>query len=197
MEHAERLGLSTPPEAFDPTIGLLEFSSIAKGIEATDAVMKEAPVRVLWARTVSPGRFVLLFTGTVEAAKSAYLRGLELGVDAIVDDLLIPNIHPSVLDAVRGPRRGLALDAVGIIETHTVAAAIVAADVAPKRGTVELIEVRLAMHLGGKGVVTLTGEVSDVEEAIAAGAEQARARGALLRDVVIPRAAAGLAEFLF
>ena len=45
------------------SIGFLEFSSIAKGIEAADTVLKAAAVDVLFAHPVCPGKYSLLFAG--------------------------------------------------------------------------------------------------------------------------------------
>ena len=196
MEHEQRLGQSPPPSAADPAIGLVESSSIAKGYEIADAIMKVAPVRVLWARTVSPGKFVTLFTGEVEAVASARARAILVAGDALEDEIVIPNVHPALLEAVRGPRR-VPVEALGIVETRTVATALLAADVAAKAAAVELVEVRLAMHLGGKGFFSIAGEVGDVEASIAAAADLARARGALVREVVIPRASPELLEHIY
>jgi microcompartment protein CcmL/EutN len=79
------------------------------------------------------------------------------------------------------------LDAIGVVETNTVASAIVAADLALKTATVDLLELRIANGLGGKSFFTLTGEVSDVRSAVAAGARTASERGLLAREVVIAR----------
>ena len=193
-----RLGADTAPADVDPAIGLIESASIARGVEITDAVMKEAPIRILWARTVSPGKFVCLFTGEVDEVRAARRQGLEVGGDSVVDDLLIPNLHAGVVPAIRSPRREWEgeVDALAVIETRTVAAAIGAADSAAKTGHVALLELRLAMHIGGKGFVTLCGEVSDVSEALDAGAGVAAERGALVRTALIPKPAAGLAGLL-
>jgi microcompartment protein CcmL/EutN len=51
---------------------------------------------------------------------------------------------------------------------------------------VKLIEIRLAMALGGKAFVTLTGPVGAVESAVAAGAEVVSRAGLLVNTVVIP-----------
>lgn len=197
MEHAERLGHKTSYEAAQPSVGLIECSSIAKGFQVADAVVKASPVRLLWARTVSPGHHVTLFAGEVPETTFAHERGLEVGADAVLDHCLIPNVHPDLIPAVRGPRRVEVHEALGVVETTTVSAALIAADTSVKAAAVELIEVRLAQHLGGKGFYVLAGETADVEAAVAVGADLARAQGALLREVVIPRAAAELMEHLF
>ncbi len=193
MEHAERLGARLLDDAA-PALGLIECSSIAKGYEV--AVAKRSPVRLVWARTTSPGKFVILFSGDVEEVRQALARGVEIAGSAREDDMSIPNVHPHLLEAVRGPRN-VSVDALGIVETRTVATALLAADAAAKATAAELLEVRLAQHLGGKGFFTVVGEVGDVETAVARGAEVARERGALVRDVVIPRAAPELLEHLF
>lgn len=177
-------------------IGLLEFSSIAAGIEALDAMLKAAPVRVVLARAVSPGKYLALVTGEVDAVKDAVHAGRTGREDALLDELLLPNVHPEVFAALAGPVRVELLDAVGVIETVTVSAAIVAADLAVKTASVTLLDLRLANGLGGKGTVTMTGEVSDVRAAVDEGAGYARERGTLTRAVVIPRPHPDLLENL-
>jgi microcompartment protein CcmL/EutN len=51
-----------------------------------------------------------------------------------------------------------------------VASLIEGADAAVKAANVELIEIRLAMALGGKAFVTMTGNVAAVQSAVDAGA---------------------------
>ena len=61
----------------EPAVGLLEFSSIARGIEAGDAMIKSAPLEVIRAGTVHPGRYLVLvggLTADVEAAMEAGRR---------------------------------------------------------------------------------------------------------------------------
>ena len=195
MEHAERLGARTPSHVA-PALGLIETGSIAKGYEVADAVVKQSPVRLLWARTASPGKFVTLFVGEVEEVRQALARGLEVARESREDDVFIPNVHAHLLEAVKGPRK-VEIDAFGIVETKTVASALLAADAAAKVAAAELVEVRLAQHLGGKGFFTVAGSTDDVETSVARGADLARAKNALVREVVIPRAAPELLEHIF
>ena len=46
-------------------IGILESNSIAKGIEAADAVLKAADTALLYAKPVCPGKYTILFYGDV------------------------------------------------------------------------------------------------------------------------------------
>ena len=171
-----------------PAIALLELCSVARGIEVADAVLWEANVEMLFAEPVQPGKYVLLFTGSVQSLRSALRRGSEIAADSLVGELLIPQGHEQVLLGLR--RRGKingSLDALGVVETSTVASAILAADIALKTATVDLLELRIANGLGGKSFFTMTGEVSDVRSAIIAASASAAEKGKLVRDVVIAR----------
>ena len=185
-----------------PCIGLLELASIAAGFETADALRKEAAVRLLGARPVTPGKFVILFTGPVEEVSSALRRGLETGADVLIDSLFIPNVEPTLLALVEATRGAggaaagapIALDAVGIIETFSVASTIRAADIASKTAVLQLLGLGLAAGLGGKSYVTFTGEVGDVGVALEAGAADAERAGMLVRKVLIARPHADMAE---
>ncbi|MCL6098390.1 MAG: BMC domain-containing protein, partial [Bacteroidetes bacterium] len=61
------------------------------------------------------------------------------------------------------------------------------ADAAVKAATVRLIEIRLAMALGGKAFCTITGEVAAVQSAVDAGAKVISDRGLLVNKIVIPQ----------
>lgn len=166
---------------------MVEWDSIAQGWLAADALLKEADVTPVVIRPITPGRFVALFAGEVEEVRASLRRGQDIGGDSVVDSLFLPAPHPGIVPAI-GARTGLdEVDAIGIIETLSSCAALVAADGAAKTGTVELLELRLAMGLGGKAFCVVTGEVSDVEAALDRGTELARDRGHHLRSVVIPR----------
>jgi len=180
----------------EPSIAVVELASIARGIRTADAILKEATVTVLAARPVSPGRYLILFTGSVEDVRSALGAAIESGAGSIVDQLFLPGIDPSVLQALARPVESPELDAVGAVETATIAAAVEAADAAVKRGEVALIELHLAQGIDGKSYFTCTGEVSDVEAAVAAASDVAMRGDRLLHQVIIPRPHDGLRSVL-
>jgi microcompartment protein CcmL/EutN len=173
----------------EPCIGLLELCSVARGVETADAVLKEAAVELLFATPVHPGKYVLLFTGSVQDVRSSVRRGAELAGADLVDQLVIPQLHEQVIPILkrRGGRIQGQLDAIGVVETNTVASAILAADVSLKTATVDLVDLRIANGLGGKSFYVLTGPISDVRSAVQSGASNAQAAGRLAREVVIPR----------
>ncbi len=168
-------------------IAAVETSSIAQGFVVADAMMKQAEVEMLAATTLSPGRFWILVGGDVADVRAAHRRGVEIAADTLLDDLFIPQLHEGVMAALRGTVTRSEDDSLGILETLSAASAIVAADTAAKAARITLRDVRLANGIGGKGVVTLSGDVSDVQAGVEAGREYARKKGLLARAVVIPR----------
>lgn len=167
-------------------IGLIEYSSIARGIGSADAMVKAAAVELVISRTICSGKFMNLIAGDVQAVKDAIAAGEEYGMETVIDSFVIPNVHPDVFPAMSGSTQVTALDALGVIESFSVASLIEGADQAAKAADVRLIEIRLAMALGGKAFVTLTGAIGAVESAVAAGAEIVSRNGMLVHTVVIP-----------
>jgi microcompartment protein CcmL/EutN len=155
-----------------PALALVELASIAVGIEAGDAMVKRAPVEVVHAGTVHPGKYLVLVAGAVGDVEEAFAAGREVGACCLVDTVLLPNVHEQVIDALRGLRRAGTGEALGVVETATVAATIEAADAGVKGAAVELLELRLADGLGGKGYLLFDGSVSDVEAAVAIAVER-------------------------
>jgi len=168
-------------------VGAIETSSIAQGTVAADAMVKTAEVELLEACPLSPGKYWVLIGGEVGPVRHAFQRGLEVAGDTMLDSLLIPQLHDQVLPALRGVVPAADHDALGVIETLTAAATIVAADQAAKAADVLLRDLRLANGLGGKGVLFLSGDVSNVQAAVEAGRAEALRKGLLSRAVVIPR----------
>lgn len=168
-------------------IAALELSSIAQGTLAADAMVKTAEIELIEACPISPGRYWVLIGGEVAPVRAAHARGVEVAGEALLDQILIPQLHEDVLPALRGTAPHEDHDALGIVETLTASSAILAADHAAKAAAVRLRDLRLANGLGGKGVLFLTGDVSNVQAAVEAGRADASRKGLLARAVVIPR----------
>lgn len=171
----------------EPAIALVETNSIATGILAGDAMVKKAVVQLLEARSICPGKYMVLIGGEVGPVTESYEVGVVAAADTLVDRLLLPNVHRSVFPALMSATPPRGDEALGIIETVTAAICIVAADAAVKAADVQLLEIRLANGLGGKSFVLLEGVVADVEAAMQAGVEMVKQEGLLIRQVVIPR----------
>jgi microcompartment protein CcmL/EutN len=155
-----------------PAIGLLEFSSIASGILAADAMVKRAPIDQLVAGSVQPGRYLVLVAGDVASVEESVAAGKEVAAAVLVAEVLLPDVHASVVAALRGERIPGPVEALGVIETASVAPLLEAADAGVKGAEVELLEVVIADGLGGKAYLLFGGEVSDVEAAVAIGSSR-------------------------
>lgn len=174
-------------------IGMIELNSIARGIETCDYMVKAARVDLLRASTVCPGKYLVLISGETGDVKASMAEGLKRGGECVVDSLLLPNVHPQLIPAISATTQVPEKGAVGVLEFYSVASAIVAADVAAKAASITLIEVRIGYAIGGKGYVTLTGDVGAVREAVAAASRESEL---LVGTTVIPRPSAQLYESL-
>ncbi|WBW94898.1 BMC domain-containing protein [Oceanirhabdus sp. W0125-5] len=168
------------------TIGMIELNSIAKGIETADIMVKAAEVDLIMSKPICPGKYLILITGDVGAVNSSLEAGIDNGSQYIVDKLLLPRVHPQLLKAINQSTYIDDVNAVGVLEYYSIATAIVGADAAAKAARIQLIEVRLGVGVGGKGFVTLCGDVSAVSEAIDVGANIGSENGMLVNKVVIP-----------
>ena len=165
-------------------IGMVELNSIARGIETCDYMVKAAQVDLIRSSTVSPGKYMILIAGDTGDVKASMAEGIKRGGECVVDTLTLPNVHPQVIQAISMTTQVEKPGAVGVLEFYSVASAITAADVAAKAANITLIEVRIGYAIGGKGYVTLTGDVGAVRAAVAAAEREAEL---LVGTTVIPR----------
>lgn len=165
-------------EVTGPALALLELDGAPSGFIALDALAKEAPVAVIAAGTVQCGRFLITFAGEVEPVEMAFDRATRVASSALVDSVLLPHAEPRILPMMMRtttafPQPG---DALAVLQTGASPTLLRAVDAALKGAQVELVELRLAEGLGGRGLATLWGEQHDVEAAIELASE-AFARG--------------------
>lgn len=168
-------------------LGLVELDSVARGVFVTDAMVKTAPVELVSATHATPGKFVIVIGGGVAEVEACLAKGLEAGSGHLIDHLFLPQVDGQVFPAIAGRSGAATVDAIGIIETGTLSSAILAGDAAAKGASVRLLEIKLSRGLHGKGFVTMTGAVSDVEAGVEFGERAARARGFFVSRAVIPR----------
>jgi microcompartment protein CcmL/EutN len=168
------------------SIGLIELTSVAAGFQVCDTMLKAADVELVLSRSICSGKYMVMVRGEVGAVEAAVSSGISEARFSIVDSFVIPNLSESVFPALSGATKVEKLEALGVLESFSVAALIEGADAAVKAANVELIEIRLAMALGGKAFVTLTGNVAAVQAAIDAGAQIVGQKGMLVNKVVIP-----------
>ncbi|GAB6085349.1 BMC domain-containing protein [Alkaliphilus crotonatoxidans] len=168
------------------SIGLIEFKSIAKGIEATDAMLKAANIALTLATPICPGKYITIVSGDVGAVNNAIEVGRLAGAGFTIDDEVIANISEEVFEALTGTIEIEKITSIGIIETISAITSMIAGDVAVKAANVRLLEIRLARGLGGKAFVIFTGEVAAVKQAIDACEISLRETGSMISGVTIP-----------
>ena len=172
------------------SLALLEVSSLARGVVVADAVAKRASVQLLFCEAVSPGKYLILFAGGVGEVDESQAAGAQAAGDALVDRLFLPQAHEQLLPAIRAGSPGFpheaAEESAGLIEVHSVAAALRSADAACKAAEVRLQRLHLARGIGGKAWFILRGQLESVEAAVLA-ATQAAGDGLLAGAEIIAR----------
>lgn len=171
----------------EKSIGLIELSSVAAGFEVADTMLKAGNVRLLLSRSICSGKYMVLIGGDTAGVAAAVAAGAEAAHGCLIDSFVIANVHPDVFVALGRTQPAQPNGALGILESFNVATLIQAADVAAKAAAVQLLDLRLAMALGGKAFCTMTGDVGSVQAAVAAGRKVIADAGVLVNAVVISR----------
>ncbi len=187
--------MAAPESAAFPAMALLDFDGIPAGVQAVDRMLKRAPVALVKAGSVQPGRWLVLLGGTVAAVAEAHAEGLATAADRLLDEVILPDIHPALRDAVLGSRKAAEAEGIGLLESGSTASLLAAADAALKACAVEILEIRLADGLGGNAFLILDGALADLEEALAIGAERL-GPGRLRQQALLPRLDDTLRELL-
>jgi microcompartment protein CcmL/EutN len=150
-----------------PAVAILEFLDIPSGIQATDAMLKKAPIAFLKNGTITRGRYLTVIGGSTASVEEAFVEGQFWAAQALIDKVFLPDVHPDVFAAMFGRRAATRDGAWAIIETSSVAANVRAAEAALKGTPVSLIELRLADDgLAGKGLSIYEGDLHDIEAAV-------------------------------
>jgi len=175
-----------------PALGFLELSSISRGFYLTDVVLKKAPVRIIASQPVSSGKHVVLYVGDVASVDESHRAALEQSDGTILKQILIPGVHPELapfLDSIwtQDSSRSPAGESVAIIESSTLAGAILAADRALKSARVSLCRMRLGQGIGGKAYFVITGRQDEVEAATDAARACLKEVESYARADIIPR----------
>jgi microcompartment protein CcmL/EutN len=171
----------------EKSIGLIELSSVAAGFEVADTMLKAGNVHLLLSRSICSGKYMVLIGGETAGVEAAVTAGVEVANGLLIDSFVIANIHPDVITALGRNSPVQPTGALGILESFNVTTLLQAADACAKAANVTLLEVRLAMALGGKAFVTLTGDIASVQASVAAGRAVIAEAGVLVSAVVISR----------
>lgn len=166
-------------------IGMVEYQTVSKGIQAADLILKTAQVELLEAQTVCPGKYIVILTGDLSAVSASIEASRKKFEEDLIDSFILGNPHESIFSAIYGSSDIEEVKALGIVETFSAASIIVAADEAAKTSIVNLIELRIARGMCGKSYLMLTGDVAAVEAAIEKARKVLAETGMLLDASVI------------
>jgi len=168
-------------------IGLVELSSIAKGIEVADNMLTSSNIELLVSKTICPGKYISLIGGEIGAVTEAIENGKLCGGSLVVDSFVIPNVHASILPALSGVNEITNKKSLGIVETFSVSACISAADKAVKSAYVQVIRIHMAFGIGGKCYMVLNGDIADINTAVTTASHDAGSKGLLVHSTAIAK----------
>ncbi len=170
------------------SLGILEYRSIAAGMKAADDVLKTADVDLLFAKPMCPGKYIIGIRGSLSSVKAGMERGQsEEHQSVFVDGCMLGNPHPDIFKGLYCSGDVQGIEAVGVMETYSVASIFEVADDIAKTTPVSILEIRIAKGISGKAYVVFSGELSSVEESIEKAKKSVIEKGLLLQTSVIPR----------
>ncbi len=146
-------------------LAALELASIARGVVCLDAMAKRAENAIVAARTLSPGRYLILLSGSVAEIEEATAAGIEAAEEDLVDHAIIRDPHAELRDALASRLLGRLGESLAIVEIAAVSSTLLAVDRVLKETEVRLLELRLGAGLSGKGVFTMTGALHMIQAA--------------------------------
>lgn len=189
-------------------LAVLEYESIALGVYTLDTLVKESPVRILMVRVIDPGRYLIVFTGSIAVVDAAYKKAVRGTEPAPFLSIFIPQLHGDIIPALN--RGGLVLkgknqqsfedikiDSLGILESGSIALGIEAADRAAKYARIRVLQIRIGDEMGGKASVMITGTVGEVEAALDWAGEMLHKKGVLKGKTLIPNPQEEILPHLF
>ncbi len=167
-------------------LGMVEYQTVSAGITAADLMAKTSHIEILQSSVVCPGKYITLISGELSAVAAAVdAAKVQLG-EKLTDSFVLGNPHDDIFPAIYGGAVVENAKALGVLETFSAPAIIVAADTAAKTGDVLLIELRIARGMCGKSYMLLTGDVASVTAAIESAKRRVGQDGLLLDSSVIP-----------
>jgi microcompartment protein CcmL/EutN len=159
-------------------------------------MLKSANIELILSTAICPGKYISLISGDVGSVKNAVKTGETTGGIFLIDSFVISNVHENVFPALTATTDINNVISLGIVETMSAISSIMAGDIAVKAANVELLEIRVARGLGGKGFVLMTGEISAVKSAVNACKDGLGDSGDIVSTVVIAAPSQELIEKL-
>ena len=154
-----------------PALAMLEIGDLPAGFAALDALAKEAPV-VVDRRRHDPAAATTSSPSRARSSRSSCRSRARPRAPAARSSTPCCSPTPSRASCPRSATARAAAsrqppgDALGVLQTATSPTLLRAVDAALKGAQVELVELRVAEGLGGRGLATLWGSQHDVEAAL-------------------------------
>jgi microcompartment protein CcmL/EutN len=168
-------------------LGLMEFKTVPIAVYATDEMLKAAEIALVFTAPACPGKYITIVSGEVAEVETAVKRGRVVGGIFLIDSYVIPSVSEGVLPALTGTVNVPDIEAIGIVETIAAVSSVMVGDIVFKAAQVQVLEIRLARGLGGKGTVFYTGELGAVEAATKAALDAIGSDGGIVSSTVIAR----------
>lgn len=153
--------LHTPGQA----IAAFELATVARGVVVLDQMAKRAETTIVAARTLSPGRYLIILSADVAEIEEAMDAAESIAGEDYVDHVLLRMPADGLRAALQHELQPEFEESLLVVETSTISSVLLAADRALKEADVNLVELRLGAGLSGKGVMTLTGPLHFIEAA--------------------------------
>jgi len=169
----------------ESNIAVVEFKSISRGIYVTDEMLKAANVRLVFASSLCPGKYLTIVEGETSAIESSLKTADEIGGMHVYSSEVISSVSSKVIQAISGKLENESSNSIAIIESMQMASLIHSADQAVDAAPIEFIDFRLARGCGVNSFYVFTGELSAVEEASKTASQFLLDRGALVAFRVI------------
>lgn len=157
---------SSPIQVDGEAIAIFEIASIARGIVVLDQMAKRACTKIIFSQTVSPGKYVIILSGTVAEIEEASFAALDSMQEDHIDHIVLRDPAPLIRKTLANELTPKFRESVSICEFLTLSSAIHALDIVLKGSDVEVIELRLGAGLQGKGIFTVTGRLDAIEAAV-------------------------------
>ena len=169
-------------------IGFVEYRSVAKGLAAADKMLKSSDVELIYASVLCPGKYVAMVAGDISSVKEAEKSVHVTDQEYLLSSVVLTDIDQKVFPALTATSHFEELDTLGVLEVIDTVSAVLAADKIAKSARVDLLEIRLARGLGGKGLVFFNGELANVEEGMQNALDAISDRGTLISYSIIANA---------
>ncbi|SHJ56711.1 BMC domain-containing protein [Hathewaya proteolytica DSM 3090] len=148
-------------------LAIVELSSVSKGYEIADRMLKIADLDVIMCKSICPGKFLIALTGYVADVEMALNEVNHIEDKHVLSNFIITNPHEDIINSISKKYISKKISkAIGIVEHSSVAYSIKYLDCILKYCNVNLVKFVPGNLVGGKGYFIISSELSNVQEAV-------------------------------